>query len=240
MEIVDCSPPPPPPQLPRHHLPSSFTSLRFELQVIPIVKYSALSIFAQRFLPSLSSVFSFPLFCCNDGSNLFYMTRIIQRDGSRNWLLHPIRESSLQLFVLVSLWISSKIHESVPLRLSTLKSYGGKFIEEDHFTTGDYSEAEVVLLQILKFEIGTTSVAFRFLEDLFVRLKAMATVGKNVNFEACMDIMDLLYEKEETSILYTSPTALAASVSAYVITVPKQSWEFPILPWGKIFFSDSP
>ncbi|PWA79131.1 hypothetical protein CTI12_AA207820 [Artemisia annua] len=45
--------------------------------------------------------------------------------------------------------------------------------------------------------------------------------------------MDLLYEKEETSTLYSSPHSLAASilVASYVISVPKQRWEFPLLPW---------
>ncbi|MCI70859.1 cyclin-J18-like, partial [Trifolium medium] len=43
--------------------------------------------------------------------------------------------------------------------------------------------------------------------------------------------MDLLYEKEETSFFYRSPHSLAASilVVSYVMTVPKQKWEFPVL-----------
>ncbi|KAJ1425809.1 hypothetical protein SESBI_10730 [Sesbania bispinosa] len=47
--------------------------------------------------------------------------------------------------------------------------------------------------------------------------------------------MDLLYEKEETSFLYRSPLSLAASilVVSYVMTVPKQKWDFPVLAWGK-------
>ncbi|KAF5948060.1 hypothetical protein HYC85_014017 [Camellia sinensis] len=87
-------------------------------------------------------------------------------------------------------------------------------------------------------------------------LEGIATVGKLVNFDACMDIMELLYEKDQTSALYNSPKYLAASilacaftflisnlliqkcctcyVASYVITVPKQRWEFPVLPWGNI------
>ncbi|PWA60371.1 cyclin-J18 [Artemisia annua] len=59
--------------------------------------------------------------------------------------------------------------------------------------------------------------------------------------EVCMDIMDLLYEKEETSTLYSSPHSLAASilVASYVISVPKQRWEFPLLPWAGIRFLDA-
>lgn len=51
-----------------------------------------------------------------------------------------------------------------------------------------------------------------------------------------MDLMDLLYEKEKTAILYSSPHSLAASilVASYVITVPRQELEFPVLPWGKV------
>lgn len=113
----------------------------------------------------------------------------------------------------------------------------------------------------------------------------MSKVGELVNFEAGMDIMDLLYEKEETTMLYANPRFLAASVLArsitlnfdlfkccakkktllaenqmqlalisvlecdflfvalqvasYVITVPKQKLEFPVLPWGKISYAFS-
>lgn len=109
-------------------------------------------------------------------------------------------------------------------------------IKEQHFTTRDFLEAEVVLMQVLDFEIGMSNIAFKFLEELFIQFKGIATVGKLVNFEACMDIMDLLYEKDQTSALYNSPKYLAASVlvASYVITVPKQRWEFPVLPWGNI------
>ena len=79
-----------------------------------------------------------------------------------------------------------------------------------------------------------------------------------------MEILDILYENEDTSLLFNSPRLLAAStlvcmlhsyyhileraatnlcltqncfnpfqVAAYAISVPKQTWEFPILPWGK-------
>ncbi|CAL5325267.1 unnamed protein product [Camellia sinensis] len=119
-----------------------------------------------------------------------------------NWLLHPMRESNLQLFALVSIWISRKMHDSHPLSVKCLKSLGDKMIKEQHFTTRDFLESEVVLMQVNPIEIW-----------------GIATVGKLVNFEACTDIMDLLYEKDQTS-----------AVASYVITVPKQRWEFPVLP----------
>ncbi|KAH7840218.1 hypothetical protein Vadar_014243 [Vaccinium darrowii] len=163
-----------------------------QLEVRPIVKYSALSLFADRFCPSLSR----------------------PSNDKENWLLHPMRESNLQLFSLVSIWISSKIHDSQPLSVKSLKFWGDKMIKEQHFTTRDFLEAEVLLMQVLDFEIGTDDIAFKFLEELFVEFEGVARVGQLVNFEAAMDIMDLVYEKEETSTLYYSPRNLAASILA--------------------------
>ncbi|XP_019459749.1 PREDICTED: cyclin-J18 isoform X2 [Lupinus angustifolius] len=156
------------------------------LKVAPIVKYSALSLFSDRFIPSLPSFIR----CSNSG----------------NWLLKPVTESALHLFVLISLWISSK---------------------------------EVLFLQVLNFEIGSTNVAFLFLEEIWTQIKGVAKVGELINFEACMEVMDLLYEKEETSLLYRSPHSLAASilVASYVMTVPKQECEFPVLAWVKFVTS---
>ncbi|KAF5442921.1 hypothetical protein F2P56_035528 [Juglans regia] len=176
-----------------------------ELDVGPIVKYAALSLFADRFYPSLS--------------------RFAQGNDKANWLLQPIRESNLQLFALISIWISSKF-------------LGDTTIKEQHFTTRDFLEAEVVFLQVLDFEIGTANNAFVFFEELYIQFKGVAKVGELLNFEACMDIMDLVYEKEETSLLHSS-RLLAASilVASYVITVPKKKWEFPVLPWVKFVTS---
>lgn len=44
--------------------------------------------------------------------------------------------------------------------------------------------------------------------------RGVAKVGELLRFEACMDIMDLLYEKEGTLTLYRSPRSLAASTLA--------------------------
>ncbi|KAM0057297.1 putative cyclin [Helianthus debilis subsp. tardiflorus] len=70
--------------------------------------------------------------------------------------------------------------------------------------------------KVLNFEIGTSDIVFRFLEDLLIQLKCVevATIGDHMNLEVCMDIMDLLYEKEETTTLYTSSHSLAASILA--------------------------
>ncbi|CAL0318521.1 unnamed protein product [Lupinus luteus] len=189
------------------------------LKVAPIVKYSALSLFCERFLPSLPS--------------------LIPCSGLGNWLLKPITESALQLFVLISLWISSKINESRSLSATHLKALADKSIKEQHFTTRNFLEAEVLFLQVLNFEIGSTNVAFLFLEEIWTQIKGVAKVGELINFEACMEVMDLLYEKEETSLLYKSPHSLAASilVASYVMTVPKQECEFPVLAWVKFVTS---
>ncbi|XP_073316463.1 cyclin-J18 isoform X2 [Primulina huaijiensis] len=189
------------------------------LEVSPIVKYSALSLFVERFYPALS--------------------RFEDDKGTKNWLLHPIRESNLQLFALVSIWLSSKIHDMTPLSVEVLKSFGDDFIKEQHYTKRDLLDAEMILMQVLKFEIGTSHIAFIMVDELLSQLKVIARVGEHVNFEVCMDVLDLLYEKEATSLLYNSPCFLAASilVVAYVISVPAQKWEFPILPWVKFVTS---
>ncbi|CAN4092656.1 unnamed protein product [Withania somnifera] len=188
------------------------------LQVSPIVKYSALSLFADRLYPSLS------------------------REGvqdAKTWLLNPLRESNLQLFALIAILISSKIHDSPPLNIKSFKSLADNTIKDQHFTTKDFLEAELVLMQVLRFEIGTLNVTFRFFEDLVTKLGEVARVGEQLNFETCMDIMDLLYEKAEISSFNCSPHHLAASivVAAYVITVPLQKNEFPILQWVKFVTS---
>ncbi|XP_076906583.1 cyclin-J18-like isoform X3 [Bidens hawaiensis] len=185
-----------------------------QLQVPPMVKYTAFSFFAQRFCPIIS--------------------RSLQ-GVTGHWLLQPVRESNLQLFALIAIWISSKIHDSLPFTVRKLKSLADKTIHEQHYTTRDFAEAEVIFMQVLKFEIGTSDITFRFFEDLLIQLKEVATIGDHLDLEVCMDIMDLLYEKEETTTLYDSPQSLAASilVASYVISVPKQRWEFPLIPWVK-------
>ncbi|XP_059595271.1 cyclin-J18 isoform X2 [Vitis vinifera] len=193
----------------RHRVLAFLIQSAHRLEVTPIVKYTSLSLFADRFYPCLP--------------------RLMQVKHTGSWLLQPMRESHLQLFALISIWISSKIHDSRPLSMKSLKSLGDGIINEQHFTTRDFLEA------VLNFEIGASNIAFVFLEELLIQFKGIAKVGELVNFEACLDIMDLLYEKEETSVLFSSPCSLAASilVASYVITVPRQKWEFPVLPWVK-------
>ncbi|XP_073031051.1 cyclin-J18-like isoform X4 [Primulina eburnea] len=128
---------------------------------------------------------------------------------------------------------SVQIHDMTPLSVEVLKSFGDDFIKEQHYTKRDLLDA------VLKFEIGTSHIAFIMVDELLSQLKVIARVGEHVNFEVCMDVLDLLYEKEATSLLYNSPCFLAASilVVAYVISVPAQKWEFPILPWVKFVTS---
>ncbi|GAB4833000.1 hypothetical protein Ancab_007023 [Ancistrocladus abbreviatus] len=200
-----------------------------DLQVRPIVKYSALSLFADRFHPRLSVT-----------------TR------TSNWLLKPpILECNLQLFALISLWISTKIHDSHPLSINSLKAYSDSRIKDQHFTKRDFLDAEVVFMQVLNFEIGTLNTVFIVLEDLLIKFKETARVGEFVSFDACMDVLDLLYE-EDGVLLHLqhqssrvrggnggSVVTVAASilVVAYVITVPKQRLEFPVVAWLKFVTS---
>ncbi|KAI7755404.1 hypothetical protein M8C21_014051, partial [Ambrosia artemisiifolia] len=154
------------------------------LEVPPIVKYTAFSFFAERFCPII----------CRSLQGI-----------TGHWLLQPVRESNLQLFALIAIWISSKIHDSRPLTVKKLKNLADKIIQEQHYTTRDFAEAEVIFMQVLNFEIGTSDIVFRFLEDLLIQLKEVATVGDHLNVE----------------------------VASYVIAVPKQRWEFPLIPWVK-------
>ncbi|KAF5185984.1 Cyclin-j18-like [Thalictrum thalictroides] len=186
-----------------------------KLEISPIVKYTSLTLFAERFFQSITN------------NNRFTTT-----EG--NWLLQkPLTECNFQLFALISIWISTKIHNTRALSVKTLKSLGDKVIKDQHFTTRDFLEAEVVFLQVINFEIGASSITYIFLEDYLIQFRQLARVGELLNTEACMDIMDLLYETEEMSILYDSPRFLAAAVMvvSYITTVPQQQWEFPILPW---------
>lgn len=195
----------------RHDLLEFHFHSSHQLQVPPVVKYTALSLFAERFLP------------------------ILKRSGSGNkhWLVQPPTESNLQLFVLISIWVSSKIHGSRPLSVKSLKSLGDRIIRDQHFTTRDFAEA------VLRFEIGASNICFVFLEDLLTHFRELSKFGELVSFDVCFEIMDLLYETEEATMLFASPCSLAASilVVAYTISVPKQQWEFPLLPWVKFVTS---
>ncbi|CAM8956410.1 unnamed protein product [Rhodiola kirilowii] len=183
-----------------------------------VVKYSAMSLFADRLCNTLSD------------------SRHESGEDIDHWLLRPLTESSLQLFALISLWISSKMHTSRPVSVKSLKSLGDKMINDQHFTTRDYVEAEVVFMQVLGFEISMMNTPFAHLEDLHHQFIEISKIGEMVNFEVCMDIMDLVYEK---GTRYSDPVIFAASILAsalalitsYLITVPKQRHEFPLLQW---------
>ncbi|CAM8953355.1 unnamed protein product [Rhodiola kirilowii] len=174
------------------------------LEVFSVVKYSAMSLFADRLCNTLSD------------------SRHESGEDIDHWLLRPLTESSLQLFALISLWISSKMHTSRPVSVKSLKSLGDKMINDQHFTTRDYVEAEVVFMQVLGFEISMMNTPFAHLEDLHHQFIEISKIGEMVNFEVCMDIMDLVYEK---GTRYSDP------ITSYLITVPKQRHEFPLLQW---------
>ncbi|WOL09372.1 cyclin-J18-like [Canna indica] len=89
--------------------------------------------------------------------------------------------------------------------------------------------------KVLRFEIGASRIVFVYLEDLLIQFSKLSKLGELVRLDVCIDIIDLLYETEETSQLFSSPYCLAASVliAAYVISIPKQRWEFPLIPWVK-------
>ncbi|KAE8724567.1 Cyclin-J18 [Hibiscus syriacus] len=146
-----------------------------------------------------------------------------------------LRKKSVKLLIG-----SSHMHDSRALSVKCLKSLGDEFIKDQHFTARDFMEAEVVFLKVLNYEIGTSNVAFIFLEELFIRFKGVAKVGELVSFEACMDVMDLLYEMRRHHfclVLRVLWLLQSWHVTSYVVTVPKQQWEFPVLLWVKFVTS---
>ncbi|KAL5679766.1 hypothetical protein ACJX0J_006151, partial [Zea mays] len=189
------------------------------LDLRPIVKYAALTFFAGRFLPALPRKMGF----CGARSG-----RIV-----RSWLLEPLRDSNLELFALVAVWIASKIHDQKPMSVKSLKALGDRIIADQHFMCRDFASAELVFLEVVEHNIGFSSICFIYLEELLMHFREISKIGELLDLDVCMEILDILYETEDTSLLFNCPCSLAAStlVAAYAISVPKQTWEFPILPW---------
>ncbi|KAJ1298065.1 hypothetical protein BS78_01G424800 [Paspalum vaginatum] len=203
----------------RRHLLQFLLHASKRLDLCPIVKYAALDFFAGRFLPALPRKMGF----CGARSGR----------AVRSWLLEPLRDSNLELFSLVAVWIASKIHDRRALSVKNLKALGDRIIRDQHFTCRDFSNAELVFLEVVEHNIGSSSIAFIYLEELLINFREISKLGDLLDMDVCMEILDILYETEDTSLLFNSPCSLAASalVAAYVISVPKQAWEFPVLPW---------
>ncbi|KAG2553490.1 hypothetical protein PVAP13_9KG529100 [Panicum virgatum] len=199
----------------RLHLLQFLLHASKRLDLRPIVKYSALAFFAGRFLPALPRKMG------------FYGAR--SGRAVRSWLLEPLRDSNLELFALVAVWIASKIHDLRPLSVKSLKALGDRIIADQHFTCRDFADA------VVEHNIGSSRIAFIYLEELLIHFREISKLGDLLDLDVCMEILDILYENEDTSLLFNSPRSLAAStlVAAYAISVPKQTWEFPILPWVK-------
>ncbi|OQU92938.1 hypothetical protein SORBI_3001G442700 [Sorghum bicolor] len=203
----------------RRHLLQFLLHASKRLDLRPIVKYAALAFFADRFLPALPRKMGY----CGARSG-----RVV-----RSWLLEPLRDSNLELFALVAVWIASKIHDRRPLSVKSLKALGDRIIADQHFMCRDFAAA------VVDHNIGSSSIAFIYLEDLLIHFREISKLGELLDLEVCMEILDILYETEDTSLLFNSPCSLAAStlVAAYAISVPKQTWEFPILPWVRFVTS---
>ncbi|KAL6867529.1 hypothetical protein ACP4OV_015553 [Aristida adscensionis] len=240
----------------RRHLLQFLLHASKRLDLRPVVKYAALAFFAGRLLPALPRKMGF---CGARGGR----SRAV-----RSWLLEPLRDSNLELFALVAVWIASKvtpsafpranavrfalvdgsitfsslfarfvaqIHDSRPLSVKSLKALGDRIIADQHFTCRDFASAELVFMEVVEYNIGSSSIAFIYLEELLIHFREISKLGDRLDLDVCMEILDILYETEDTTLLFNSPCCLAAStlVVAYVISVPKQIWEFPILPWVK-------
>ncbi|XP_047061712.1 cyclin-J18-like isoform X2 [Lolium rigidum] len=89
----------------------------------------------------------------------------------RSWLVEPLRDSNLQLFALVAVWIASKIHEMRPLAVKSLKALSDRIIADQHFTCRDFADAELVFMEVLDYNIGCTKIAFIHLEELLIQFR---------------------------------------------------------------------
>ncbi|KAL6596305.1 hypothetical protein ACP70R_047669 [Stipagrostis hirtigluma subsp. patula] len=205
----------------RRHLLQFLLHASKRLDLRPIVKYAALAFFAGRLLPALPRKVGF----CGARSGR----------AVRSWLLEPLRDSNLELFALVAVWIASKIHDSRPLSVKSLKALGDRIIADQHFTCRDFASAELVFMEVVEYNIGSSSIVFIYLEELLIQFREISKLGDLLDLDVCMEILDILYETEDTSLLFNSPCSLAAStlVAAYALSVPKQTWEFPVLSWVK-------
>lgn len=119
------------------------------------------------------------------------------------------------------------------MSVKSLKALGDRIIADQHFMCRDFASAELVFLEVVEHNIGFSSICFIYLEELLMHFREISKIGELLDLDVCMEILDILYETEDTSLLFNSPCSLAAStlVAAYAISVPKQTWEFPILPW---------
>uniref|UniRef100_A0A453IJF9 Uncharacterized protein n=1 Tax=Aegilops tauschii subsp. strangulata TaxID=200361 RepID=A0A453IJF9_AEGTS len=111
----------------RSHLLQFLLHASNRLDLRPIVKYSVLSFFDGRFLPALPRKMGF----CGARSGR----------AVRSWLIEPLRDSNLELFALVAVWIASKIHEMRPLSVKSLKALSDRIIADQHFTCRDFADA---------------------------------------------------------------------------------------------------
>uniref|UniRef100_A0ACD5TW92 Uncharacterized protein n=1 Tax=Avena sativa TaxID=4498 RepID=A0ACD5TW92_AVESA len=118
----------------RSHLLQFLLHVSKRLDLRPIVKYSAFEFFDARFLPGLPRKMGF----CGARSGR----------AVRSWLIEPLRDSNLELFALVAVWIASKIHEMRPLSVKSLKALSDRVIADQHFTCRDFADAELVFMEV--------------------------------------------------------------------------------------------
>ncbi|XP_057860699.2 cyclin-J18 isoform X2 [Cryptomeria japonica] len=184
-----------------------------ELRSRPLTKYTALCFFGDRFLRALPA-----------------RGRAWENDREIRWI-EPCKESNLQLFALISVWIASKIHETRPIYVGSLKSISDELITEQHFTIRDFIEATI------HFNLRTGNIIFMCLEDLLIQFRNTAVSAKDLKSSVCLDVLDIMYESEDLCSTFLSTDIVAAAailVVAYILTVPRGRSEFPMIPWLKI------
>ncbi|CAM6084310.1 unnamed protein product [Calypogeia fissa] len=149
--------------------------------------------------------------------------------------LYPLQACNLQILALVSFWIASKIHETKAVSLEQLRKLASSLIADQHFTKNDFIEAEIILMKGIKFDLTTGPQIFYAMDDLLVKFRKTARVGRFVKLQTCVTIIDLLYDfdPKELNLKDISIDEISSAILAvaYVLSVPIEKCNFPLLSW---------
>ncbi|VAH88604.1 unnamed protein product [Triticum turgidum subsp. durum] len=66
-------------------------------------------------------------------------------------------------------------------------------------------------MEVVDYNVGCSNIAFIYLEQLLIQFREISKLGDLLSMDVCMEILDVLYETEDTSWLFDFPCPLAAS-----------------------------
>ncbi|VAI07892.1 unnamed protein product [Triticum turgidum subsp. durum] len=65
-------------------------------------------------------------------------------------------------------------------------------------------------MEVVDYNVGCSNIAFIYLEELLIQFREISKLGDLLSMDVCMEILDVLYETEDTSWLFDFPCPLAA------------------------------